>query len=377
MAEVGILSMQRIANYGSFLQAYCLKQMLEELGHGVQFVDYHIGTPLGMSQKEAAAGWRRSVQKAAEVMAYDAPLYQRLEFLRFKKHFSKRYHPILGLTGTPNYTPKLDALVIGSDEVFNCAQRNPNVGYSPELFGKDHRARQLLTYAASFGNTTIQDLQQYHKTQELSGLLKGFQSISVRDAHSGQLVHALTGREASFHLDPVLVYDLIGKCSQIPKIAPKEKYLLLYAYSGRISHQEAYWISDYARKHDLKIYTLGGIQSCGNRFIPCDPFFVPAWFQSAELVLTDTFHGTIFSIITQRPFVTLIRKSRQGSYGNEEKLRDLLMRLNLADRGTTEIEAAKKIWKKPIDFTQTRHIIEQGRKSAYHYLKSQIREPRK
>ena len=375
MAEVGILSMQRIANYGSFLQAYCLKQMLEELGHRVQFVDYHVGAPLGMSRKEAALGWRRASQKAAEIMAYDAPIYQRLQFLRFKKHFSKCYHPILGLTDAPNYTPKLDTLVIGSDEVFNCAQRNPNVGYSPELFGKNHGARQLLTYAASFGNTTMQDLRQYQKTEELSTFLQDFQALSVRDAHSAQLIRALAGRETCFHLDPVLVYDLTGKCGQIPKIAPTEKYLLLYAYSGRISHREACWISDYAHNHALKIYTLGGIQSCGDRFISCDPFSVPAWFRGAELVLTDTFHGTIFSTITQRPFVTLIRKSRQGSYGNEEKLRDLLMRLNLADRGITEIERAKTIWEKPIDFTQTYQIIEQGRKSAYQYLMEQIREP--
>lgn len=375
MAEVGILSMQRIANYGSFLQAYCLKQMLEELGHRVQFVDYHIGAPLSMPGKEAGPGWKRAAQKAAEVMSYDAPLSQRLQFLRFKQTFSHRYHAILGLTSVPNYTPKLDALVIGSDEVFNCVQRNPNVGYSPELFGKDHGARQLLTYAASFGNTTMQDLQHYHKTEELSALLKDFQAISVRDEHSAQLVRTLTGRETSYHLDPVLVYDLIGKCGRIPKIVPKEKYLLLYAYSGRISHREACWISDYARQHALKIYTLGGIQSCGDRFIPCDPFSVLAWFRSAELVLTDTFHGTIFSTITQRPFVTLIRKSDQGSYGNEEKVRDLLMRLNLAGRGITEIESAKAVWKKPIDFTQTGQIIQQERKSAYQYLKEQIREP--
>ena len=46
MKKVGIMSMQRIANYGSFLQAYALKQLIEELGHKVEFVDYHVGAPL-------------------------------------------------------------------------------------------------------------------------------------------------------------------------------------------------------------------------------------------------------------------------------------------------------------------------------------------
>ena len=46
MSKVGIMSMQRIANYGSFLQAYALKQIIESLGHEVEFVDYHIGAPI-------------------------------------------------------------------------------------------------------------------------------------------------------------------------------------------------------------------------------------------------------------------------------------------------------------------------------------------
>lgn len=374
MAEVGILSMQRIVNYGSFLQAYCLKRMVEELGHQVQFVDYHAGPPLGVPKGKTLSGWRRTGQKIAEVMACDAPLFHRLQFLKFKKEFSMRYHPILELSHFPNYTPQLDALVVGSDEVFNCTQRNSNVGYSPELFGKDNRANRLLTYGASFGNTTIQTLRQYHKTEELVSLLQAFQAISVRDRHSAELVRELTGRQTIYHLDPVLVYDLIGSSGKIPEIHPKEKYLLLYAYSGRLSSQEAYWVSDYARKHRLKVYTLGGIQSCGDRFIACDPFAVLAWFRSAELVLTDTFHGTIFSVITERPFATLIRKSQGNSYGNEEKLTDLLTRLNLIERGTTKICEVERIWDQTVYFRQTRRIIEHAREAAYDYLKGQLQE---
>lgn len=70
---------------------------------------------------------------------------------------------MLGVTEEMNYNPELDCLVIGSDEVFNCIQKNSNVGYSPELFGKDNRAKKLITYAASFGNTTLEKLDRYGK----------------------------------------------------------------------------------------------------------------------------------------------------------------------------------------------------------------------
>lgn len=80
--------------------------------------------------------------------------------------------PLLGITDEMNYNPTLDCLVIGSDEVFNCIQKNSNVGYSPELFGKDNRAKKLLTYAASFGNTTLEKLKKYKKADEVGFFLK-------------------------------------------------------------------------------------------------------------------------------------------------------------------------------------------------------------
>ena len=67
--------------------------------------------------------------------------------------------PLLGITDEMNYNPTVDCLVIGSDEVFNCIQKNSNVGYSPELFGKNNHAKKLITYAASFGNTTLEKLE--------------------------------------------------------------------------------------------------------------------------------------------------------------------------------------------------------------------------
>lgn len=101
---------------------------------------------------------------------------------------------MLGVAGKMNYTPQLDYLVIGSDEVFNCVQKNRNVGYSPELFGEGNNAKRLISYAASFGNTTLEKLDKYKKKDEIASLLKKFDAISVRDSNSGKIVESLTGR---------------------------------------------------------------------------------------------------------------------------------------------------------------------------------------
>lgn len=372
MAKVGIMTMQRIINYGSFLQAYGLKIMLEELGHDVQFVDYHIGAPLIRDSKQNIIGIAGKLFKALEALGYDAPLKQKIQFILYKKGFAKKYHDILGLTKEPNYTPELDVLVIGSDEVFNCIQTNPNVGYSLELFGKNNKAKRVITYAASFGNTTLKKLKRYNKVEEIGGYLKKIDAISVRDENTAEVVKELTDIEGSYHLDPVLAYDFIGKCKLVPNMKLTEKYLILYAYSGRISCEEAKWLAEYAKEKGLKIFAIGGVQKCADRYVDCSPFEVFAYFLNAEEVVTDTFHGTIFSVITKRQFVTLVRKSKENSYGNEEKLTDLLRRLGLEKRRVFEIEKTSEIQAMRIDYDAVQLMIEQERVKTREYLSRQI-----
>lgn len=372
MKKVGIMSMQRIANYGSFLQAYALKKLIEENGNKVEFVDYHIGNPVITDNVNDNNKFIRKIKKGIETFKYKAPLLHKILFIRYKQKFIKEYLPLLGIKKQMNYNPELDCLVIGSDEVFNCIQKNTNVGYSLELFGKDNKAKRVISYAASFGNTTINKLREYNKDFEVGTLLKKMDSISVRDENSGQIVKILTDREPIYNLDPVLIYDYINCCDKIPKIDLKEKYIILYAYSGRIAEKEAKWIKKYAENKGYKIYAIGGIQNYADKFISCSPFEVLAYFKNAEEIITDTFHGTIFSIITGKKFVTLIRKSVGDSYGNEEKLSDLLKRLSLSNRMTFDISNVEEINRRDIDYGSVFDILTKYRKFAKEYLKNNI-----
>ena len=144
MKKVGIMSMQRIANYGSFLQAYALKQLIEELGHKVEFVDYHVGAPVIAENADSKNKFVRKLEKGLETFRYQAPPSHKFSFIRYKQSFAKKYMPLLGITDEMNYNPTLDSLVIGSDEVFNCIQKNSNVGYSTELLGKDNHADSIV-----------------------------------------------------------------------------------------------------------------------------------------------------------------------------------------------------------------------------------------
>lgn len=374
MKKVGIMSMQRIANYGSFLQAYALKQLIEELGYQVEFVDYHVGPPLIKEKSDTRNKIIRKFEKGMETLRYHAPFKHKLAYIQYKQYFAKKYLPVLGISNEMNYNASLDCLVIGSDEVFNCIQKNSQVGYSLELFGKNNQSKRLISYAASFGNTTLQKLEDFGKVEEIGTLLKKFNTLSVRDANSGNIVEQLTGKKVQYNLDPVLIYDYINDCDKIPDFASDEKYMILYAYAGRISSSEADWITEYAKKKNLKIYAIGGIQKYADRFINCSPFEVLAYFKNAQEVITDTFHGSIFSIITHRPFTTLVRKSVGNNYGNEEKLSDLLNRLDLEDRITTNIEDAERINRRFINYSEVDDILREKRRIAKDYLKNNIEE---
>ena len=108
MSKVGIMSMQRIANYGSFLQAYALKQLIEGLGHKVEFVDYHIGAPVIKDNADNGNKYARKIEKGLEMFRYKAPLSHKLTFIQYKQSFGKKYMPLLGVTNEMNYTPELD-----------------------------------------------------------------------------------------------------------------------------------------------------------------------------------------------------------------------------------------------------------------------------
>lgn len=362
--KVGILSMQRIQNYGSFLQAYGLKHILQDLGCEVQFVDYHPGETL--IPADGGTGIMRKLSKVTDVLRQDGPLREKMRFIKYKKNYAANYYPYLGITEERNYGPELDVIIIGSDEVFNCVQNNTNVGFSPELFGQGNKAKKLISYAASFGNTTIEKLEKYGVKDQVTEWLRAFDNISVRDKNSGEIVEQLTGVKPSYNLDPVLMYDFIGKCKDIPDAVPDKDYMLLYGYSGRFSKEECKEIRKFADSKGLKIFCIGGVQDCCDKFIDVDPFTVIAYFQHADYVVTDTFHGTIMSVITHRQFVDVVRES---GYGNSQKLVDLLERLELQNRSLSSMIDLGRLERK-IDYSSVDQVIQKERKTTQAYLEN-------
>lgn len=371
--KVGIISMQRVCNKGSFLQAYALKKMIEDIGHTVDFIDYEVGKPIILNSND---WYRFQILKLRNLFINIFIRYKPLRILlphEFKNIVNERdiymqfIEQHLGVKRNKKYRTHVDTLIIGSDEVFNCTQINPEVGYSPELFGANNKANIVVSYAASFGNTTYQKLMSFGKLDEIKHYLSTFRMISVRDNNSCNIVEKLLGKKPEINLDPVLMYDFMAT---IPDNQIRKNYIIIYAYRSRITIEEVEEIKAFAKRVGKKLISVSGQMDFCDEHISLNPFECLNLFRHADYVITDTFHGTIFSIINKRKFVTLIRESNGRSYGNQEKLQDLLNRLGVLNRSYSyDRDNLYDRIVSEIDYDNVFNIINIEREHTKRYLK--------
>lgn len=323
--------MQRVLNYGSFLQAYALKQLLLQNGADeVYFIDIEKGRELpGFEYSKNQSKWHK-LKRLLQII-FTGLLFQKIRDREFTKKLKKSIEDCFPILELDKAAPKeFDLVVIGSDEVFNCCQPAP-WGYTLQLYGRVLNAKKVISYAGSFGHTRYEQLVQLGIDKEIGETMKTMAAISVRDQNSYDIVEKLTGIKAEMHLDPVLIYGYEKEIAE-RKVSYPGKYMVIYSYQGRINDKmEIKEITSFAKEHKLKLISIFcRYDWCDEAIIPETPFDVLGWFKGAEYVVTDTFHGTIFSIITGKRFVTLVRKT--GRITNGEKISSLLRQLRLEER---------------------------------------------
>lgn len=366
------MTMHRVPNYGSFMQALSLKRMIELLGHEVIFIDYKVDPDIEHRKniKSMLICKKNLMAKRVKGTKFGGRIYYKIKSYSHSQNIVEKQkifascNEMLGITEQYHFRSKVDVLVIGSDEVFNCTQLGYNVGYSLELFGKNCRAERIITYAASFGSTTFSKLSYYGVTTELSGFLNNISALSVRDANSQFIVKKLCNKDVERHLDPVLVGNVETLFEKEPQC---NNYIILYGYTYRFTKEECKKIMEFAHSCNKLVIAVGEPQYESDEYICCKPDEVLGYFKKADMVITDTFHGTIFSVITHKKFLTVIRSSQKGVSGNQEKLECLLKDLNLENRQLSNFECIGKIHES-INYERVDKIRDVARKEALEYL---------
>lgn len=371
--KIGILSMQRVINNGSLLQAYALLKTIEYLGNEVSFVDFKISD----SEKESFS-LKEKIQKFSPIIFLLLSVtknflklsYKKIFFsisaYKTRKRFLNNYMQVLNLPKVPNYSPEVDILVFGSDEVFNTVQYvERGKGHAWQLYGADNNAGKLVSYAASFGYTTYEGLEKYNMLDKSKELLSKFADFSVRDKNSYDIIKKLIGKEASINIDPVLLYDFADIEIKKPKI---EDYILVYGYPGRINDKhEVAAIKAFAKKHNKELVCVNMMQTWCDEFIYAHPFDLLGYFKYADFVVTDTFHGAVISIKYNIPFIQFVRESK--GYSNNQKVGYLLSSFGLEDRILQKPEDLEDVMLKPIAYEKVNEILNNEKIKAMDYLK--------
>lgn len=362
--RVGIMSMQRVRNYGSFLQAYGLKSILESLGHSVEFVDYKLDSPV---ENISNYGPSLNIKTVMRYIEHRSTAKKRAMYNKASQFdsFYDTFLPLLEVDENMHYNTKVDALVIGSDEVFNCFQNTQDKVDSFELFGANNNAEKCISYAASFGSTTLEKINKSPDKNKIQELLYGFDALSVRDENSYDILKALVNDKGiSMNLDPVLMYDF----EEEVEVKEVEKpYIVVYSYRGRISDKEGKAIRKFAKQKGMKLVCVGGIQGFCDEYLLASPFEVLGLFKNANYVITDTFHGTIMSLKYGRKFATIVRDN------NNQKLTDLLIKFGLEDRRVNDLNNLSDIIEQTYDFSNVKAVIDRESKKTRDYLNNSLK----
>jgi hypothetical protein len=365
MKKIGILSMQKVMNHGSFLQAYSLMSIIKQLrpDYEVLFIDIKPGINLYPKNEKqyALKKFYKRLNQIKKISAFKKRIFNE----KRKWIFRKIWRQYLGITDSRNWDIHFDTIVIGSDEVFNCLQ-DAEWGFAANLLGEGMDGDKIITYAASCGHTTAEQVFRMNIAKDVIGALKHIEVFSVRDINTQEFVKKLVRRDALTHLDPVFLFDFVPYMVNNKARPP---FILLYAYEDRFNDRdEIDAIVSFSKKMNMEIISVLGHQEwCKNNLI-LSPFEVLSYFNKAEYVIADTFHGTVLSIKYNKQFAVFIRDGKNGAGSNRNKLCFLLKFFSLENREIQNADELEGVLKKPINFEGINKIIKFETQSALEYL---------
>ncbi|APG85699.1 hypothetical protein SAMCCGM7_Ch2969 [Sinorhizobium americanum CCGM7] len=298
MAKLGVLTFHRCINYGSFWQTRCLVDGLRSRGHEPIVLDHR-------SDRVSRAEWRCALQPLLPVRtsAADSQLYAS-KIRKFLKAIEAL--PLSGAFALddPTGSESCDLVIVGSDEVWNL--RHPWYGGCRLFYGDQLTARRLVSYAATFGNhPAATGLESFWA----EGLRK-FESISVRDGNSKTIVENAIGREATLVLDPCLQFpEAITSHEAISREALPRPYAAIYG------HSFPSWFKDPVRRwagsRGIKLVSVGYRNDWADeQWIDAGPHDFAGFIAGAAAVVTNFFHGCVFSLINSKAFACVMSDYR-------------------------------------------------------------------
>ena len=355
--KVGILTFHNAHNYGASLQAYALKMCIQQMGHDVTIVNYRNPKIEGQYPKKLRPKFTKEIlnPKNWKQFVYDTirGIYGQNAWNRQWKAFDQFITEELldndrQLIGEDGFEClHKDAYILGSDQIWSSFLTGK---LDPVYFGEFKKKERIISYAASLANGKIAESEEAAFVK----LLKNVDTISVREEKLADQLRQLTGREVSTVVDPTLLL----KAADYEKIMTTERKLP----DGKLSTEEKY-----ARKLGLQLIELHYYHmpenSKANQFADFGPADFLAYIKNAEIVITNSFHGTVFSIIYRRPFYSVYKKN--GRVDN------LLQFLQISEKHVSSAEEIDEITE--IDYEDVHKRLAEYRESSLQFLRENLK----
>lgn len=333
-------------NYGAFMQAYSMQEYLKSNGCQVYFLKNKARSLNMLTFKKIV---KRIMKGNFKGFGYQ--LARRKQFVKANSVFKECSF---------EDTAQMDLTVLGSDEIWNIKRKS--IYKYPSFFGRDVKSRAIVSYAPSANLAEKSDFMQH---PEIVETMKKIDALSVRDEHSKEVISQLfEDRQVDVVVDPTLLNDETFYRKNIVKCNEKEKFVAIYSYGNKLSQENINNIVEFAHNNGYKIISLLDSFSWCDKNLALSPFETLGYFDAAQMVFTDTFHGSIFSIILNKKLIVTSKSSN--------KIYNLLCQFGLDDRIISKDMTVEKLAQTDIDYDSVNEKVKAGREFSRAWLKDKL-----
>lgn len=301
MKKIGILTWYKAINHGAVLQTYASCMMIKNLNCIPIVLDYD--WDLSEAYKK---NWR-SILGKFNIKKIVWKIRVKKFYSTKEKLFSDFRDKYLPLGRFYLKEENMTVVYIGSDMVFDLSE-----GYNPYMYGINVPAPYIFSYAASFGYTDLKKFIQHKHHNEIKNAISKMKSIGYRDDNTKEIC-TYCSKDVNLveNIDPVLAYGFEKEINQWDSEKwNNKKYLLIYAYESTMNDiYEVNKIKEIAYKEGLEVISCGYYHSWCDKCVNANPKEFIEMIKYAKYVVTDTFHGTVFSLIMHKQVCVIVRRN--------------------------------------------------------------------
>lgn len=347
MKKIAILTQPLHTNYGGNLQNFALQTALKKLGHQPITLDRH--STIKLRTRLKLGYFKRWVlfflkgapkPKFSDYFSTAKQEYADVEIRRFISIYidkTPRLYSNLAVEQAFN-SDNFDAIIVGSDQCWR-PMYSPNISTYFLDFLHTNNTVKKIAYAASFGTEEWEYTPA--QTDQAKKLIQQFDAVTVREKQAVNLVKEKLNKEAKFVLDPTLLLDKADYLKVINACQPPlPTHKGVYTYVLDTDAWKAQVIKQVCDNLGISSFKNQPKASVNNPSNNAEDYLIPSiegWikgFVDAEFVITDSFHGTVFSILFNKPFISLLNIDRGAS-----RFHSLLSEFGLEDRLLTNYDS--------------------------------------